>query len=134
MMTNSDVSTLNVLESEYCAAVESRSAARDAANSADFRFRATLEIYEHANNLKQALEKNRFFEDEMVFTTLFQRFVKMQREAQDVYRNAGAAYELANKTVQKSFYELQKARKSASINTPEENVPDAPDELVLKAI
>jgi hypothetical protein len=57
MLTISDVSNLVKLETEYNTAVEHRTAAREAVNSADFRFRAMREVYEHANNLQNALEK-----------------------------------------------------------------------------
>ncbi len=128
-MTNSDVLNLDVLESNFCAAVESRNAARDAANSAEFQYRATMELCEHAINLNRALKKNRFHEDEKVFSPLFQKLMKMQYDGEKVYRSADAAYELAHETVEKGFYELQEARKAATFN-----VPGASNELGLKAI
>jgi hypothetical protein len=134
MLTNSDVLNLIMLESEFCAAVESRTAAREAANSAEFRYRATAEVCEHAINLKRALGKNRFHEDEGLYSPFHHRLMKMQQETQVVYRDADAAYELAHKTAQKSFYALQDARKTATLSAPEENKPGAPDELELKDI
>jgi hypothetical protein len=132
MQTTSDVSNIVKLETEYNAAVESRSDAREAANSADFRFRATLEVCEHAINLQHALEKNRFHEGEEAYTPVYRMLVEMQRKAQALYRHADAAYKDAHTAVKKSFYALQEARESATIDAPQ--AQSGTDEIMLKDI
>ncbi len=132
MLTNSDVSTLVKLEAEFNAAVESRSDAREAANSADFRFRATLEVCEHAINLQHALEKNRFHEGEEAYTPVYHMLVEMQRKARALYQHADAAYKDAHIAVKKSFYALQEARESATIDAPRTHSDT--DEIMLKEI
>lgn len=132
MLTTSDVSNLVKLETEYNAAVASRSAAREAANSADFRFHATLEVCEHAINLHQALEKNRFHEGQEAYTPVHHMLMDMQRETQALYRHADAAYKDAHTAVKKSFYALQEARESATIDAPQ--AQSGTDEIMLKDI
>jgi len=132
MLTTSDVSNLVKLETEYNAAVESRSAAREAANSADFQHRATLEVCEHAINLQGALEKNRFHEGEGAYSPVHRMLMDMQRKAHASYRHADAAYKDAHKAVKKSFYALQEARESATIDAPQ--AQSGTDEIMLKDI
>ena len=92
MLTISDVSNLVKLETEYNTAVEHRIAAREAVNSADFRFHAMLEVCEHAINL--------------------------QKKTQGLYRHAEAAYYDAHTAAKKSFHALEEARKSATVGAP----------------
>jgi hypothetical protein len=132
MLTTSDVSNLVKLETEFNAAVESRSAAREAANSADFRFHATLEVCEHAINLQQTLEKNRFHEGQEAYTPVHHMLMDMQRETQALYRHADAAYKDAHIAVKKSFYALQEARESGTIDAPQTHSDT--DEIMLKDI
>ena len=119
MLTISDVSTLITLETEYNAAVEHRSAAREVANSADFQFRATLEVCEHAINLQRALEKNRFHEAEEAYTPAHRMLMNMQYKARDLYRHADEAYKNAHTAAEKSFYALKEARESATFGAPQ---------------
>lgn len=118
MLTTSDVSTLISLETEYNAAVEHRSAAREVANSADFQFRATLEVCEHAINLQRALEKNRLLESEEAYTPVYRVLMIMQRETEASHRHADAAYQNAHKAAKKCFHALEEARKSATFGAP----------------
>jgi len=118
MLTISDVSNLVKLETEYNTAVEHRTAARKAANLADFQCRANLEVCEHAINLQQALKKNRFHEAEEAYTPAHHMLMDMHYKARDLYRQADAAYKNANTAVEQSFYALEEARKSATFSAP----------------
>ena len=132
MLTTSDVSNLVKLETEYNAAVEHRSAAREVANSADFQFRATLEVCEHAINLQRALEKNRFHEVHEAFTPVHRMLMDMQRETEALYQHADAAYKNAHTAAKKSFYAVKEARVSATSGAPQTH--SGTDEILLKDI
>ena len=132
MLTTSDVSNLVKLETEYNAAVEHRSAAREAANSADFRFSAMREVCEHAINLQNALEKNRFHEDQESYAPVYKTLINLHTKTQALYRRAEAGYYDAHIAVKKSFYALQEARESATIDAPQ--AQSGTDEIMLKDI
>ena len=132
MLTISDVSNLVKLETEYNAAVEHRSAAREAANLADFRFHATLEVCEHAINLKHALEKNRFHEIQEAFIPVHRMLMDMQRETEALYQHADAAYKNAHTAAKMSFYAVKEAQVSATSGVPK--TQSGTDEILLKDI
>ena len=132
MLTISDVSNLVKLETEYNAAVEHRSAAREVANSADFQFRATLEVCEHAINLQRALEKNRFHEVHEAFTPVHRMLMDMQRETEALYQHADAAYKNAHTAAKMSFYAVKEAQVSATSGVPK--TQSGTDEILLKDI
>lgn len=133
MLTYPHVLELVKFETELNAALENRLAAREAANSADFRFHAMLKVCEHAINLQRALERNRFLEAEEMYVPVYRLLMAMHREAEDAYKNAQAGYALAHETAQVCFYALRDARESAGLGTPE-NEPQAKDEIMLKNI
>ena len=118
MLTISDVSNHVKLETEYNTAVEHRTAAREAVNSADFRFRAMREVCEHAINLQNALEKNRFHEYEESYAPVYETLINLQKKTQGLYRHAEAAYYDAHTAAKKSFHALEEARKSATVGAP----------------
>jgi hypothetical protein len=128
MLTEYHVPNLVELERKLNAAVENSHAAREAANLADFRYHATLKVGEHAINLKQALERNRFLEDAELYAPVYLILMKAQQEAQGAYTNAQAVFELARKTVDVCFCELRDARKWAGFCVPE-NEPGVTDEV-----
>lgn len=130
-MTEYHVPNLVELERELNAAVENRLAAREAANLADFRFSATLTVGEHAINLQRALERSRFLEDAELYAPVHRLLMKTQHEAQEAFRNAQAAFELAHKTVDICSCALRDARKSSGLCVPE-NEPGVTDEVSLK--
>ncbi|CAN7411290.1 hypothetical protein [Duganella sp. LjRoot269] len=133
MLTKSDLSNLVKLETEFNAAIESRIAAREAADSVEFRYRALREMYEHADNLQRALKKNRFFEEEELYAPVHRNLEGLHRKTQALYMVAEAAYENAHTAAKNRFSLLEDARKSAALSAPE-NEPVASDELLLKNI
>lgn len=133
MLTKSDLSNIVKLETEFNAAVERRIAAREAADSAEFRYRALREMYEPADNLQRALKKNRFFEEAELYAPVYRRLAAVQTKTEALYRDAQAAYENAHTAAKTGFYLLEDARKSAALSAPE-NEQLVTDEIQLKDI
>lgn len=132
MLKNSDLLSLVRLETEFNAAVESRIAAREVADSVEFRYHALHEMYEHAYNLQRALQKNRFHEEAELYAPVYRRLADVQAKTEVLYRSAEVAYDLAHTAARKSFYALQEARESATIDAPQ--TQKAPPEITLKDI
>ncbi|NHZ44587.1 hypothetical protein [Massilia aquatica] len=131
MLSKSHLSNLVKLETEFNAAVENRVAAREAADSVEFRWRALLEMYEHADKLQRALKKNRFHEEEALFATVYRSLAALQTKTEVLYRSAEVKYENAHTAAKKDFYLLEEARKSAALSTLK-NEQLATEEIQLK--